>query len=294
MEDTAVLAAPDTAAPPEATALEVTDLAPDSADGLEVATETEGDEQATDSGDQGASEWDGLTPAEIAAKVAERIEAKEREVEARKEESFRQREENAKVAALREQARQQDAEATQHAAQVRNGLAYQTFMRTVAPAIKEAFDAGREQPDPGRVVQALNAASQQVALAATTDVMNAVRTSFTPEFSERFGADFATRLDPANAAAIQHAFDTRNMSGVIRSVLDAAEHLNGQKVRTKAEAEAAAKAVPAEKPKATSPRQPSPTRAGTPAGRVSATAVLDSARPGSPEYMRAYKEKYGL
>lgn len=294
MEDTAVLAAPDTAAPPEATAPEVDDLAPDSAEGLEVATETEGDEQATDSGDQGASEWDGLTAAEIATRVAERLAAERKDVEARLNESFRQREENARTAALREQARQQDAEATQHAAQVRNGLAYQAFMRTVAPAIREAFDAGRDQPDPAKVVQALNVASQQVALAATTDVMNAVRTSFTPEFTERFGADFASRLDPANAAAIQHAFDTRNISEVIRSVLDAAEHLNGQKVRTKAEAEAAAKVVPAEKPKPTSPRQPSPTRAGTTAGRGNPSDALTTARPGSPEYMKAYKEKYGF
>ena len=60
---------------------------------------------------------------------------------------------------------------------------------------------------------------------------------------------------------------TARLAEVVRSVLDAAEHLSGQKVRSRAEAEAAAKAAQlGEKTKSTSPRQPSPTRAGTTAG----------------------------
>lgn len=294
MPDNAVIGAPVTAAPSEAPPedTEVSLLPETESD--QAAPETEGDDDTPDSGEHEGSEWEGLSPAEISAKVAEQVEAARKDVEARKDESFRRQLDNQRQQERMEQANATATQARERAVQVRNGAAYNGLMRGIAPAIKEAFDAGKEAPDPARVVQALNIAAQQVADATATEVFDTFRTSWTPAMQEIFGQDFHTKLDPANAAALQHSLDTRDMRAFARHVVAAADHLSSTKTRTTAEAEAAAKLAAETKPKAISPRQPSPTRAGAPAGRGKAADVLASARPGSPEYMRAYKEKYGL
>lgn len=288
MDTAAILEAPDTAAPPEAT--DEQPLVPDSAEG-QAATDPGGETEPTDSGSDEPSPWAGKTPEEIEAEVERRVRA----VEARKEESFRQQRENERRETERKLAQQQADRERGEAQQVIRGQAYRTLEQMARQTLKEAFDAGKGAPDQNALALALRGTANQISQATSRVMLDQLR-DFGFRLFESDYRDVAAEVDTDMARQFQHAFNT----GDLWAAFTAHSALVRSAERAKARREAAAAATQAaakpqeQKPKAAAGTV-SPTRVdgGAGSGR-NAQRVLETAKPGSTEYRRAFKDKYGF
>lgn len=297
--DTAVLDTPGTAAVPEATeAFTLPESAQDA-----YATETEGEFEATDSGDEATGEDDplaGLTDEQLLQHA--RIQAALKSVEARKEESFRQREENAKKLVLEAAAQQQYEAQVQQAS--REGTTY--LLRGIHGAVSELFNKGVDVTTAdgirefagrtGQMVQALEAGTR-------TRSMQELTAQFEQNINAQFpGYALPQELNAEYAAALRR----QDIGGIVKAVTaitkDAATKALSPALRAEVEAElrgktdasaAVAKTRAAQETRAANGGGPTPGL--TPAtGRPNARTILETADPHSPAYRNAYKALYGF
>lgn len=180
--DTAVLDTPGTAAVPEATeAFALPEPAQEA-----LATETEGLTDATDSGDEATGEDDplaGLTDEQLLQHA--RVQAALKGVEARKEESFRQREENARRAAAEAAEAEQFAQLRQQAS--REGTAY--LLRGIHGAVADLFNKGIDVTTTDGIREFANRTGQMVqSLETGTRVRSLVE--MTAQFEQHIAAQF--------------------------------------------------------------------------------------------------------
>lgn len=290
--DTAVIEAPGAAAAPEAPPAEEIESSLPETVSEETAPETEGEAETPETGDT-ESPWAGKTPDEIEAEVQKRI----KDIEARKDESFRrQRENEQRVANERAIAHQAQQQRTQ-AAQVRQGAAYRTLAQVSAAVLKKAFDEGKENPDPELLGNAINHVAGQVSQALQREHLDALWQSGVEEFTGRGRyAGVMAEIDEDIRAHVTTAFN----SGDLRAAFAAHNAMirAGEKILLRKQAEAdigqgAGKpAAPTKQPK---PAAVGPTRVtGLPGQGKGAAQVLATARPGSPEWNRAFREKHGI
>lgn len=232
--DTAVLDTPGTAAVPEATeAFALPEPAQEA-----LATETEGLTDATDSGDEATGEDDplaGLTDEQLLQHA--RVQAALKSVEARKEESFRQREENAKKLALEAAAQQQYEAQVQQAS--REGTTY--LLRGIHGAVSELFNKGVDVTTAdgirefagrtGQMVQALEAGTR-------TRSMQELTAQFEQNINAQFpGYALPQELNAEYAAALRR----QDIGGIVKAVTaitkDAATKALSPALRAEVEAE---------------------------------------------------------
>jgi hypothetical protein len=173
---------PGTAAVPEATeAFALPEPAQEA-----LATETEGLTDATDSGDEATGEDDplaGLTDEQLLQHA--RVQAALKGVEARKEESFRQREENARRAAAEAAEAEQFAQLRQQAS--REGTAY--LLRGIHGAVADLFNKGIDVTTTDGIREFANRTGQMVqSLETGTRVRSLVE--MTAQFEQHIAAQF--------------------------------------------------------------------------------------------------------
>lgn len=290
--DTAVIETPGTAAAPEAPPPEdVESSLPETAsEGL--APETEGEAETPETGDT-ESPWAGKTPEEIDAEVQKRI----KDIEARKDESFRRQRENEQRAANDRAVAQQAQHQRTQAAQVRQGAAYRTLAQVTAGILKKAFDEGKENPDPELLGNSLNLVAGQVSQALQREHLDALWQNGVEEFTGRGRyAGVVTEIDEDIRAQVTTAFNSGDLRAAFaahNAMIRAAERVLLRKQAAADVASAAAK--PATPARQTRPAAVSPTRVGgLPGQGRGPDAVLATATPGSPEYNRAFREKHGI
>lgn len=240
----------------------------------------------------------GLTPAEIRAKIAEEVKAEvEREAEAKKAQALKdqraaleneQRQQARVQAELAEIQRAQWANTQQGRAQIKQALA-QYF--------KQAVDS-----DEGFNPDALDGITEQIyrgvqfrhfADDIATPMQRVVRAfgqDFTihPSFLEEWNAGLRTRNTELMARALSGSVSQLAFQkGIEYAKAEMAREAEGE-----AKATEEARALQAERKRATGSVQPTNAR-GT-ALRGDYDRILNTAKPGSPEWERAYEAKFGF
>lgn len=232
--DTAVLDTPGTAAVPEATeAFALPEPAQDA-----FATETEGLTDATDSGDEATGEDDplaGLTDEQLLQHA--RVQAALKGVEARKEESFRQREENARRAAAEAAEAEQFAQLRQQAS--REGTAY--LLRGIHGAVADLFNKGIDVTTTDGIREFANRTGQLVQSLETGTRVRSLQ-EMTAQFEQHIAAQFPgyalpQELNQEYGAALRR----QDMGAIVKAVTaitkDAAAKALSPALRAEVEAE---------------------------------------------------------
>ena len=232
--DTAVLDTPGTAAVPEATeAFALPEPAQEA-----LATETEGLTDATDSGDEATGEDDplaGLTDEQLLQHA--RVQAALKGVEARKEESFRQREENARRAAAEAAEAEQFAQLRQQAS--REGTAY--LLRGIHGAVADLFNKGIDVTTTDGIREFANRTGQLVQSLETGTRVRSLQ-EMTAQFEQHIAAQFPgyalpQELNQEYGAALRR----QDMGAIVKAVTaitkDAAAKALSPALRAEVEAE---------------------------------------------------------